>query len=373
MAEKYSLKDDLFNADSVGYLADLFQAADPSFQTQAFKNEVLASFPSLELKQRIDHIAQVLENHLLGEFPTAVQQIHAALPAPLDPTRSDDDFGRFIFAPLGEYVVNHGLENHVDMSLDLLETLTQRFSMEFAIRPFLNRWPQEVLARMQVWAKHDNYHVRRLVSEGTRPKLPWGMKIGLQVQDSLPFLDDLYADQTRFVTRSVANHLNDIAKTDPDLVVETLTRWQSEARQDAKEMAWIIRHALRGLVKKGHPGALALLGYRADPDVEVIGLQPDRDCLTIGESFMFEARLKARSDEALMVDYVIDFVKANGRTAPKVFKLKQVQMRAGEVLKLQKKHLFKKGATTFTHYPGVQRLSLQVNGAILAGFDFTLE
>jgi len=372
MTEKYSLKDDLFNADTVGYLAGLFQAADPSFQAQAFTDQVLAPFPQLELKQRIDHIAVVLADHLPAHFPEAAERIHAALPEPLDPGLKDDDFGRFIFAPLGEYAVNHGLEDHRDLSLDLLEALTQRFSMEYAIRPFLNRWPEEVLAHMQGWAGHDHYHVRRLVSEGTRPKLPWGMKIGVTSDQALPLLDQLYADPTRFVTRSVANHLNDISKSDPDLVIATLIRWQAEARQDAKELDWMTRHALRGLVKKGHAGALELLGYRSDPDIVVTSFQADRESLPIGDSFSFEATLAAGQNEALMVDYVIDFVKSNGSTAPKVFKLKQVEMKAGESLTLRKKHLFKKGATTFTHYPGAHRLSLQVNGKILAGFHFNL-
>ncbi|WP_039017104.1 hypothetical protein [Halocynthiibacter namhaensis] len=373
MAEKYSLKDDLFNPETIGDLAGFFLVADPSFQAQVFTDAVLAPFAQLELKQRIAHIATVLEDHLSPDFPTAAEQIMAMLPPPLDPSRRDDDFGRFIFAPLGDYVVTHGLAAHLDLSLDLLEALTQRFSMEFAIRPFLNHWPSQVLARMESWMLHDNYHVRRLVSEGTRPKLPWGIKVGLGVTDPVPYLDKLHADPTRFVTRSVANHLNDISKIDADLVVDILTRWQSEGRQEIKEMQWITRHALRGLVKKGHVGALKLLGYRTDPDVNVTHFAPDRDQLMIGESFTFSGQLTAQCDEALMVDYVVDFVKSNGKTAPKVFKLKQVQMKAGETLNLSKKHLFKKGATTFTHYPGVQRLSLQVNGKILAGFDFTLE
>lgn len=372
MAEKYSLKDGLFNAETVGYLAGLFQAVDPSFPAQAFRDQVLARFPELELKQRIDHIAAVLETYLPSDFLQAAERIREALPMPLDPTLQDDDFGRFIFAPLGEYVVNNGLENHRDVSLDLLEALTQRFSMEFAIRPFLNRWPEDVLERMSDWVTHDHYHVRRLVSEGSRPKLPWGMKIGLQAEQPLPFLHQLHSDPTRFVTRSVANHLNDISKSDPDTVVDTLKTWQGLEQQSAKELDWMTRHALRGLVKKGHAGALELLGYRSDPDVNVVHLKTDRDSLPIGDSFTFEARLKVGANEALMVDYVVDFVKANGSTAPKVFKLKQVKMKAGEELTLTKKHLFKKGATTFTHYPGEQRLSLQVNGKVLAGFYFTL-
>ncbi len=151
----------------------------------------MSRLPELELKARISWIATCLGVALPGALPEIAPVLRAALPVPLDPDRNDDDFGDFIFAPLGELVVEKGLEAHPELSLDLLGDITQRFSMEWAIRPYLNRWPDLVLARMQVWAGHPSTHVRRLVSEGTRPRLPWGMGVGLTLEAPLGLLDRL--------------------------------------------------------------------------------------------------------------------------------------------------------------------------------------
>ena len=178
MAEKFSLKDYLFNPESVGRLGLHFEKVGV-FQAAPFVTDVLRDMGALELKARINLIAEVLARHLPSDYLAASDAIVAALPPPLDPTLKDDDFGHFIYAALGVYVENHGLEQHLDRSLDVLEAVTQRSSMEFSIRAFLNRWPDETLERMQDWITHDHYHVRRLVSEGTRPRLPWGQGIGL--------------------------------------------------------------------------------------------------------------------------------------------------------------------------------------------------
>ena len=372
MAQGFSLKDQLFNAEKIRYLAGLFRDADPSFDHDGFQQKVMERLLELELKQRIDLIADVLSGFLPSEFPKAADLISAALPQPLNPKKSDDDFGDFIFAPLGEYVVNQGLERHRERSMQLFEQLTQRFSMEFALRPFLNRWPEETLSDLTGWLDHPHYHVRRLVSESTRPKLPWGKKIGLKPSDPIPFLDRLHSDPTRFVTRSVANHLNDISKTDSLLTVETLEKWHSEARQDAKELQWMTRHALRTLVKLGDPAALGLLGYRYTAEVTVTKLKVSPETLAIGEAMDFSFVLNADADEPLLIDYVIDFAKAGGRTSAKVFKLKTLTLKAGHSLKLKKTHRFKGDATTFTLYPGKHQLGIQVNGRVLAQVPFEL-
>jgi len=371
MAEKYSLKDDLFNAETLAYLSDLFSDSDPKFDGTGFQRTVMAQMLSLELKERINLIAEVLADYLPADFEQAAQVIHSALPPPLDPSLTDDDFGRFIFAPLGEFVVQNGLEDHRDTALSLLEAITQRFSMEYAIRPFLNRWPTETLSAMQRWVGHDHYHVRRLVSEGTRPKLPWGIKVTIEPEMPMPFLDDLHADQTRFVTRSVANHLNDIAKFDPDLVVQTLKRWRREGRQKPEEMEWIIRHALRTLVKQGDCAALALLGFRDNPAIKIDALSIDQTAVQMNTAVTLNFRISAERDEALMVDYIVHFARPNGKPAQKVYKLKQVTMKAGQTLNLSKRHMLKGGASTFTLHPGAHRISVQVNGANMGevGFD----
>ncbi len=371
MAEKFSLKDHLFNADSIGDLAAEYAAAIPGFDAGEFAAACLAGFADRELMDRLDWIADQVEVRLADDFPTMADQLTAAMPPRLDPTRTDDDFGRFIHAVPGILAVRHGMD-HLDRALDLLHAATQRFSMEFYIRPFLNAHPDAVLARLSEWARDENYHVRRLVSEGTRPRLPWAKRVDLDPKVPLVFLDQLYADPTRFVTRSVANHLNDIAKNDPDTVVDHLLRWKDQGRQSAKEMAWIMRHALRTLIKDGHPRAMGALGYRSDADVTLVSAAVHPHTIRIGDKAQISVTLRAATDEPVIVDYILDLQKANGTTAPKVFKMKDVVLKAGHDLTITKSHLFKAGATTFTLYPGPQRLTVQVNGQRLGAVTFEL-
>ncbi|GGA22034.1 hypothetical protein [Neptunicoccus cionae] len=368
---QFSLKDALFNEAKVEYLGGLLARADSRFDRAGFQRDVMALLPELELKQRIDHIAQVLTSYLPEEFDGAAATIERALPPELDPHKSDDDFGDFIFAPLGAFVATQGI-NQPERALETLAAITKRFSMEYAIRDFINAHETLVMKVMQEWAQADNYHLRRLVSEGTRPRLPWGRKIVLDHHTPLALLDRLYCDPTRYVTRSVANHLNDIAKIDPDLVLSRLERWQVEGRQTGKEMDWITRHALRGLIKQGHRGAMEHLGYQVDPpivDPELRVLTPD---VGIGEALEFEATLRAVVDTNLMVDYVLEFLKADGSHRVKVFKLKQVTLKAGQVVSLRKRHRLRGDATTYRLVAGVQRVKLQVNGVLRGAEEFVL-
>ncbi len=370
--ERFSLRDHLFNDTTIGDLADLFATADDGFDRDGFHRRVMAALPPLELKARQAMIARELAVELGDDFPRAAAAIRRALPPPLDPTLRDEDFGRFIFAPLGDFIVSHGMAAHPDLSLNLIEEVTQRFSMEFALRPFLNRWPDKVLDRLEHWAGHDHYHVRRLVSEGTRPRLPWGEKITLDPTVALPLLDRLHADPTRYVTRSVANHLNDIARLNPDLVYTALTRWAGVGRQDDKELVWITRHALRTLIKQGAAGAMALLGYQIDAEIQLSDLELSTDPVEIGSALTFGFVLTAAERTPVLVDFVIRFARPNGAQVPRVFKLKQAVIQPGQSLIMQKTHRFRGNATTFTLWPGPHRLGIQVNGRVLAEHDFTL-
>lgn len=373
--ERFSLKDHLFNRESVSYLAGLFASADSDFDSARFERAVISAMPDLELKQRVSMIAEVLADHLSDDFEEAADQIKAALPPPLDPTLNDDDFGDFIIAPLGEFVAKNGLSaSDFETSMSLLKELTMRFSMEGPIRPFLVEFPQKTLERLGEWALDSNYHVRRLVSEGTRPTLPWAPRIGLDIERPLPFLDVLHADPTRFVTRSVANHLNDISKMNPELVYMTLMRWRDEGRQRSDELQWMTRHSLRTLAKKGDPGAMELLGFSPAPLIEVGSIKLDAPGgeVRMGEDLHFHFELTARQTERLLIDYEIDFVKKNGTTKPRVFKLRQIQMTEGDTTTLEKTHRLKKNASTFTLYPGTHKVSLKVNGRLFPGTNFML-
>lgn len=362
MAEKFSLNDHLFNADTVMQLAAEYAAGVPGFKPQTFVKKALSGFKDRALKERLEWMADCLEPQLAQDFPSMADQIEAALPAPLDPSLRDDDFGHFIHAVHGVLIARHGLEEtYRDRALDALHAATQRFSMEYYIRPFLNRWPEETLARLRLWAKDENYHVRRLVSEGTRPRLPWATAVDLTTAQRMPLLNALHADPTRFVTRSVANHLNDIAKSEPEQVCRLLSDWTVMRRQNAKELAWMKRHALRTLIKDGYKDALELLGYRTDAPV-FSAISIHKPVLKIGEPLKFAVLLKAWEDLPVIVDYRLTFARPDGKQAEKVFKLKTTKVSPDVPLTLDKVHKLKADATTFKLHPGPHKITVQING-----------
>ncbi|MEM8577707.1 MAG: DNA alkylation repair protein [Pseudomonadota bacterium] len=367
----FSLKDQLFNAGTLGQLGREYAAGIPGFDGDAFAAEALAGVPDRSLIACLDHFADCLEPRLAPDFPTMGDQLEAAMPPRLDPSLTDDDFGLFIHAVPGVLAVRHGLEHHRDRALDLLHAATQRFSMEFYIRPFLNRWPEETLTRLALWAEDDNYHVRRLVSEGTRPKLPWAKNITMDPARAWPLLDRLHVDPTRFVTRSVANHLNDITKTDTPSVVARLRAWAKAGAQRPKELDWMTRHALRTAVKAGDADALALLGYARDVLVQA-SLTLDPPDPQIGQAVTIRVTLEADQDLPVMVDYRLRFARPSGRAAERVFKLKQAKLKAGVPLTAQKAHKLRGDATTFTLHPGAHGVTVQVNGVDVASGTFDL-
>ena len=370
MKEKFYLKDHLFNKDSVSYLADLFVVTDANFNRKKFVAEVVGRFPELELKERIGWMSEVLTKHLPTNISAALKMIVAALPPRLNPNNTDDDFGSFILAPLGEYVVRVGCnKKYLKLSLRVLRELTMRFSMEFYIRPFIHNFPTETLAVLDTWVTDRNYHVRRLVSEGMRPSLPWAQKINLDYKVSIKYLDILHADKTRYVTRSVANHLNDISKKDPVLVVATLKRWQKDRVQEPSELGWMTRHALRTLVKRGDVAALQLLGFSTESVAAVSKLTVPKK-IKRGDRMIFSFDIVSDAAQNLLVDYIIDFVKLNGTTKPKVFKIKKLTVAAGAKNTIEKNHYLKADATTFKLNPGTHTLTIQINGQKLATKKF---
>jgi len=208
--KKFSLKDTLFNQDTVSYFSWLIFSAYPDFDKKNFTKDILEQFPKLELMDRIHCIVSMLNKYLPDDYETSLNILLESLPEELDPNKQDDDFGHFIMAPYSYFVAKYGCnKEYLDISLNALEQMTKRFSAEFAIRKFFNEFEEASYNKMLEWSLSDNYHVRRLASEGSRPNLPWGNKIWLDYRKTIAILDNLYTDKTRFVTRSVANHLND--------------------------------------------------------------------------------------------------------------------------------------------------------------------
>jgi 3-methyladenine DNA glycosylase AlkC len=352
---------DVFNPAVVEQLADSIARAWPAFDRLGFVATINSQLNALSFGGRNTLIRDTLRSHLPPSFPEAVQILLEAL-GPEIPHCELSGFDSFTVMSQNDFVAAYGLE-HLDLSLRALYELTKRFTAEGAIRAFLQRYPEQTLARLAQWAADPNCHVRRLVSEGTRPRLPLAPRLGAFVNDPRPvlaLLELLKADPVLMVRRSVANNLNDIAKDHPDLVVETLARWK-QAGDPGTE--WIIGHAARTLLKQGHTGALALLGYGAESAISAASLQLSQASVRMGEDLVFTIEIQSTADapQNLMIDYVVHHRKANGKLAPKVFKLAKKRLDPRETLNLTKRHAFRPRSTR-VYYPGRHALELQING-----------
>ncbi|MEZ5059513.1 MAG: DNA alkylation repair protein [Saprospiraceae bacterium] len=279
----------------------------------------------------------------------------------------------FLIFPHAQYVARNGLENF-DLSMKALNTFTKKFTSEFAIRPFIKKYPEKTLAVLAEWTKDSNEHVRRLVSEGTRPLLPWAIKLNEFAENPEPcfqLLELLKNDKAKYVQKSIANHLNDHSKKHPEKVVEILSRWQKEVK--TRDMEWIIKHALRTLIKEGHPDALDLLGFGIPKGIELrnFKVEPAKVIFGEGVNFSFDIVSNAKSVANLVIDFKLYFKKSNGTLAPKVFKLTTSKLDPGASLTIQKFHPIRP-ITTRKYYPGEQQLSIQINGKEFEKLSFEL-
>ena len=372
MSEKTLLKDKIFNEISVTRLADLFYAQDSSFPRKKFIKNILQKFPDLELKQRISCITDELKKILPADFKKAQKKIVAMLPPVLDETQSDNDFGEFILSPLAEYIEHHGCSSeHIELSLQTLGELTMCFSVEFSIRKFLNEFPVETFLFLQDCAQSTHYHKRRLASEGLRLNLPWAQKITTDYRKSKRVLDVLFYDKTRYVTRSVANHLNDVSKIDPEFVLNTIQEWKLSGHQNEKEMSYITGHALRTLVKQGNKKALQMLGYKKPAQVDV-SIKKISKNVSVGEFVDFTFEIISHRKQKLLISYYLYFLNKKNELNPKIFQIKKITMCDSELQVFSKKHPLKT-MTTKKLYPGKHAIQIIVNGlAVTDKVYFTL-
>lgn len=343
----------------------------PQFPHGEFVKYVDDRVEPLELKARVAVIADGLRQSLPASYPAAVKILQQTLGPPLSSTEGMFNEG-YYWMPVAYFVEKYGLD-HLSESLDAIYEITQRFTSEFAIRPYLKQYPEATLATVRSWVTDPSEHIRRLVSEGLRPRLPWGGYLEMFIENPDPLLEilaQLKNDPSPYVRKSVANNLNDIAKDHAGKVLAILDEWQQNGSEETR---WIVRHALRSLIKKGDPGALRILGYRNDADITLENFSLSPENLPLGEALSFNFNLvnNDSTENNLMIDFLIHFMKANGKTQPKVFKLTTRSISPGEKIEISKKFPIKP-VTTRKYYPGNHRLEIQVNGRILGGKDFKL-
>jgi 3-methyladenine DNA glycosylase AlkC len=354
-----------FDAARYRQIADEAAAVARSFDRRRFLELTLTGLDERSLMERVRQTAVALDASLPGAYPLKLDTLR-----PLAPRVGHS----FVSIALCDFVSRFGL-GHFDLSLEMLRYLTPFGSAEFAVRPFLIQDQPRALQHFYRWAADPDEHVRRLASEGSRPRLPWGVRLVELVRDpepTAPILEALKADPALYVRKSVANHLNDIAKDHPDAVLARVRQWDHRNAGTA----WIIRHGLRTLIKRGHAGALSVLG--ADQDVvrqiqvQQFSCRPTRlrlgDVLELAATLTFSGRRQAR----LIIDYVVHYVKASGETSAKVFKWSTQEVQPGAAIALGKRQTIRDFSTR-RHYPGIHRIELQVNGHRLAETQFRLQ
>jgi 3-methyladenine DNA glycosylase AlkC len=317
-----------FSPALVRQLAADVARVHPPFRSDAFVRQACRGLGDLELLDRGRHIMRALGEYLPAAYPDAVHVLIASL----GPEHVSDELigvgmAPFRYLPHTMFVAERGLD-HFDASMRANYELTKRFSAEASIRPFISRYPEETFARLAEWTRDGNPHVRRLVSEGTRLRLPWAPRVSWLDEHPdrvLDLLERLKDDAASVVRRSVANNLNDLGKVHPSLLYRTCRTWLRDATTDRRAL---VEHALRSAVKRGEPEALSLLGFgqKAAVDLEDVSISPKKVAIGGRVAIRFALRSRSRSSQDLLVDVAVHFVKASGQTSPKVFKLKRVTL-----------------------------------------------
>ncbi|MFT6145399.1 MAG: 3-methyladenine DNA glycosylase AlkC [Myxococcota bacterium] len=357
---------DSINAATVAEQATAMLAVYPAFDASSFTAQATAGLEALELKDRVKQVASALRAHLPSDWSQTTRILVAAMPPAL-PT-AEKVASALSWWPFVQVVEDYGVDEP-ELSLNTLHALTQTFSGEFAVRPIIEHHPDIAFPVLKRWSTDENIHVRRLVSEGSRPRLPWGIRLKALVVDpspTLPFLESLKDDDEEYVRRSVANHLNDISKDHPDLVLDIAERWSVDAKPNLKRL---IKHALRGLIKAGDARALAVIGFTT-PMVSEVQVDVSPTTIALGDAVTVSVTLTAGATQGLMMDMaLVRPTKMSSST--KVFKGVSKSVKAGDSVQLQKKLSIKK-VTTRVYYPGEHRVDVVVNGVVVGSGRFEL-
>ncbi len=363
-----------FTGECAKKIASRINASAYQVDTADYATAVDARVDGLELKDRVLVLAEELRRRLPEAYPEAV----GILVDSLGPELREDQ-GMFteswFLMPVARFVEEYGLE-YPECSLEAIEEITRRHTGEYAIRPYLRHWHEQTMKKIEQWAVSDSHNVRRLATEGIRPRLPWHSRFEPFVHDPTPVIrviEQLVEDPSLYVRTSVANNLNDISKDHPELAVKTASRWLDQAH-DPQRALWVVTKGLRGLIKAGDPAALAVIGAESDDSVSVTGVELGASITRIGGGLEIRATVTNKGEKTrdVVVDYQIHFLRADGTLRPATFKLGRVTLGPGRSATVAKRHSFKL-VKTRTYHPGQQGLIVKANGVPTAMIPFKLE
>jgi 3-methyladenine DNA glycosylase AlkC len=352
----------MYNHESLRLLALDIQSVYNSFPVDEFlKSTMDETWADLELKARVRQISLNLGRYLPVDYGFAISIIDKVVM----------NYGGFFGIFFPDFVEVYGQdEMNWDLSINALERYTLYSSSEFAVRPFIMKHEERMMARMYEWAKHENEHVRRLASEGSRPQLPWGQALTKYKKDPtpvLPILEQLKTDPSLYVRKSVANNLNDISKTHPGLVTKLAKNWYGK-----NELTdWIVKHGCRTLLKKGNRDVLTIFGYHGITSVNVENFSQNAVSISVGDAITFSFSIQAKEPTMVRLEYGIDYVKAGGKRSRKIFQISEISLKKNEKKSYVKNHSFAERSTR-KHYPGIHSITLIVNGVACGKLDFDL-
>ncbi|HDF2339066.1 hypothetical protein BM533_13890 [Clostridioides difficile] len=350
----------MYNRESLYEVAVVIQSVYNSFKVDEFiKSTMDETWNNLELKARCRKISMSLGMYLPEDYKEALSILE----------KSVTGFYFAFFFP--DFVEVYGQDDiNWDLSISALERNTEYWSSEFAVRAFIIKDEERMMAQMRKWSKHKSEHVRRLASEGCRPQLPWGQAISKFKKDPtpvLPILEQLKTDTSTYVQKSVANNLNDISKTHPDLVISIAKDWYGKN----KSTNWIVKHGCRTLLKKGNRDVLALFGYDDTTSINLQDFTLETTSISIGEDLTFSFNILAKKATKTRLEYGIDYIKSNGKRNRKIFKISEVSLKENEKKSYMKKHSFA-DVSVRKHYPGIHSIAIIINGIEKDKLDFEL-
>lgn len=341
----------------------------PDFDSDSFLEQIFDSeWESRELKQRMRHISGSLKDHLSGNFQHNVNVLLALIP---ELKQSGTNLVGIEYMFLPDFIELYGMGDY-DISMQALEEITQFVSCEFAIRPFLLAFPEKGIQQMTKWSTHKHSSVRRLATEGCRPRLPWAMALPFLKADPapiLPILERLKNDESEYVRRSVANNLNDIAKDNPETVIQIAKKWKGKT----EETDWVVKHACRTLLKQGNLELMSLFGFGDVKEISIEKFQVLTPVVKIGDALEFSFNLinNSSSPSMLRLEYGLYYQKANGSLSKKVFKISEKSYDANSSTTIHRKQSFKV-ITTRKFHTGLHQVSLIINGIEFDTYDFEL-
>lgn len=341
----------------------------PNFNRKSFLNSIYDNeWNDRELKQRMRHITHTLKNHLSENFNENVKTILNLIPV-LENNGFKPDNLEFIFFP--DFIEVYGIDDY-ETSVKSFETITQFVSCEFAVRPFIINNQKVMLSKMFDWSNHKHPMVRRLATEGCRPRLPWAMAISSLKENPKPIisiLENLKNDVSETVRRSVANNLNDISKDNPKTVIDLVKKWKGRT----KETDLLAKHACRTLLKQGNSEVMKLFGFGAVDKIKITDFKILTKTISIGGVLEFSFNIVNTSNtiSKIRLEYGLYYQKSNGSLSRKVFKISEKEYSENSITKIHRKQSFKI-ITTRKFHIGKHQVSVIINGIEFDKNDFEL-